>query len=140
VNEEGGVEYMEWSSDSKRILFTISVRSAVWVVDADGSNLRHFTPINSQIFFMSWSPDCTTIAFTRSGGEIALMNSDGTNERALSPSSPVKGIPHWAPDGTEIAYGGYGGSFGDVLVTSLDGTTTRTIAHGSRLITYFRRS
>ena len=64
---------------------------------------------------LAWSPDGTTVAFTRvpGGGEtntsntsIWLADADGTDERRLTGDYLVlQGIgPVWSPDGRSIAY------------------------------------
>ena len=83
---------------------------------------------------LTWSPDGTTVAFTRvpGGGEtntsntsIWLADADGTDERPLTGNYLVlQGIgPVWSPDGGSIAYNrslGFGESSEVVLVTIAD--------------------
>lgn len=73
-----------FSPDGERILFTRSgrsVRPAVYVIRADGSELRRLADGNRA----TWSGDGKQIAFERLRGrmDIYLMNADGTGQRKL---------------------------------------------------------
>jgi dipeptidyl aminopeptidase/acylaminoacyl peptidase len=70
-------------SPSGRIAF--DNHDDVWVIDADGTDLRQLTSSPGHDFDPSWSPDGAQIAFRseRSGDtEIWLMNSDGDGAAA----------------------------------------------------------
>ena len=106
--------------------------AALWVMNADGSQLRQLTPTSGAHgdYFPSWSPDGQRIAFQRintaasrigivaaSGGQIGFYEFDG---RAYSPA--------WSPDGRWIAFSGLTGSELDIHVREADGTQVRRIA------------
>ena len=123
-----------WSPDGTRLAFT-SYRggsAALWVMNADGSQLRQLTPTNGAHgdYFPTWSPDGQRIAFQRinaaqsrigliaaAGGAIGFYEFDG---RAYSPA--------WSPDGRWIAFSALVGSEIDIHVREADGTTVRRIA------------
>ncbi len=50
-----------------------------------------------------WSPDRSTVAFTRSG-EIWLMNADGSNQRRIAAGGVTGGNATFSSDGTKIAF------------------------------------
>jgi dipeptidyl aminopeptidase/acylaminoacyl peptidase len=88
------------------IVFQTASGGPIFVVDSDGSNLRHLTSgIDPAL-----SPDGQHVAFTRwegSGhgafGSLWVINIDGSGERMVlsdvrQPKSPV-----WSPDGKQIA-------------------------------------
>ena len=59
------------------------------------------------------SPDGTTIAFTRIGGNggVYLINSDGSNERQIFGSQEQLMSPKWSPDGKWIVFSRSNGSY-----------------------------
>jgi Tol biopolymer transport system component len=51
----------------------------------------------------AWSPDGSTIAFTRDGA-LALISPEGAGLRGLATPASMVEEPAWAPDGTELAF------------------------------------
>ncbi|MBI4872841.1 MAG: PD40 domain-containing protein [Candidatus Riflebacteria bacterium] len=88
-----------------------SGRVAIWVGNADGSNLRQLTDPSSGIndYDPSWSPDGTELLFSREPGypcQIWLMRADGSGQHALTNRSahPEQSYSaSWSPDGGKIA-------------------------------------
>jgi Tol biopolymer transport system component len=77
------VRSAEWSPDGTRI--ALSMRDAVWIVNADGSGLHRLRQSASD---PSWTPDGRYLVFTASGAgatgpELRRMDADGRNEIAL---------------------------------------------------------
>jgi Tol biopolymer transport system component len=80
----------------------------VWVMDADGSNLRNLTGHTdcTRSGAPAWSPDGTQLVFQsyRRGNErslyVIVIDADGTDEQLIIASSewgPV-GFPDWQPE------------------------------------------
>ena len=101
--------------------------SEIYVMDADGKNLRRLTNHPAADFHPSWSPDGKKIAFTsyRNGGKIQIfgMDSDGQNPVRLT-NDVWDQNPDWSPDGQTIAFTGYkdagGGAAWDIDIYTMD--------------------
>jgi Tol biopolymer transport system component len=92
-------------SSGSRLVFTSASGGALYVVDADGSNLRQ---IAGGVIDPAVSPDGQQVAFTRwdgaEFGALHVMNIDGTGERAVIGESRQAKSPTWSPDGREIVF------------------------------------
>jgi hypothetical protein len=124
-----------WSPDGRTIAFegriaarsteSRSHRSAVYVVDVDGSDRRTLSTrplVAYDAFGLSWSPDGRYLAFVGlpDGSSIPLTNpdaplgdpqtdvfviaADGTGERNITRSATFETRPGWSPDGSRLAY------------------------------------
>jgi Tol biopolymer transport system component len=84
-----------------RFVFQVGSGGDIYVVNADGTDLRHLTKGMDP----SWSPDGRQVIFVRwtEPWGIYLINADGSNERLLF-SSNVARSPVFSPDGSEIAF------------------------------------
>jgi Tol biopolymer transport system component len=95
-----------WSPDGTRIAFSsnASGTTRLWVINADGSNLRQVLPSSfpSNERNPVWAPDTTgfiaVVSSTAAGTGIAFVRADGTDFKhiaiAAGPENPV-----WLPDG-----------------------------------------
>ncbi len=75
----------QFSPDGSQIVFakwgySLGSQSEIWVIDADGTNLRRITT-GYYDFNPVWSPDGTEILFERSGypDNLYIVNADGSN-------------------------------------------------------------
>lgn len=110
-------ERPRWSSNSKQIVFSrldkFANGSAVFIVDADGRNLRQLSSASLPARLADWSPDGSRIVFTslvnkivRVAGDNVLqttqdvytMRPDGTDLRRLTTDGNSIGAT-WTPDG-----------------------------------------
>jgi TolB protein len=108
----------QWSPDGTRIAVTIlniSAKprngSAIYVLDADGSNLRRITPMRLNAGNPDWSPDGKRIVFNSSyeaqaAVEIYTVRPDGSRLRRLRREGKrsYSFDPVWSPDGGRIAH------------------------------------
>jgi Tol biopolymer transport system component len=129
-----------WSPDGSRIAF-IGTRPAPWnkdvyVIDADGTDLRRITRGPSQDWNPEWSPDGKQLVFVRhpaSDAEFAnsvdvwVVPVAGGTPTRLTNDPGWNGDPTWAPDGGRIAYvGGHDGST-RILIMDADGSHKHAI-------------
>ena len=114
-----------WSPEGSKLAFTrltfrrLEPRSAVWVMNSDGSGQRMLVRDASS---PAWSPDGQRLAFVRDAGgrrkcnedddesdcpahgDIYVMRSDGSGETRVTRNSADDELPTWSPDGTQIAF------------------------------------
>ena len=88
-----------WAPDGARITFVVedvdgSGRSAVYVVNRDGSKLRRITQWTLATGAPAWSPDGEWIAFHREGG-LYLARPDGTGLQRVPGSQAKDTSPAW---------------------------------------------
>jgi Tol biopolymer transport system component len=108
--------------------------SALWAMNADGSDRRQLTSGMHGDLGPLVSPDGSRIAFTRgSPGRVYVMDADGGNVTALNANDPSGWSTSpvtWLPDGNQIAI--QFGSGGRVDVIGADGTGRRILANDGR--------
>jgi TolB protein len=98
-----------WSPDGKTLAFA-SLRDGIqkiYVMDANGNNLRRLTDTVRVEAQPSWSPDGTRIAFVSGDNvttQIYIMNSDGTEVTKVTNGPGFNENPTWSPDGTMLAF------------------------------------
>jgi Tol biopolymer transport system component len=108
---------IDYSPDGTKIVFGrvdpedhhCTTRSALYVVNTDGSGLHRITPWGFCDDDGSWSPDGTMIAFASGKrlGKIYVVHPDGTGLMQIPiPVSGMSGLGDvsWSPDGTKMAF------------------------------------
>lgn len=146
------VEYPAWSPDGTQIAFMSQVAEEgsqydVFVMNADGSDVRRLTTTPAEDGWPTWSPDGQSIAFSStrddcsessasdclSTGDIGpfhtlyLMAPDGTNQHRLS--AAFAQIADWSPDGRYLIFEGRSG----LSLASADDSATAVIPLGVAL-------
>jgi TolB protein len=106
-----------WSSDSRRLAFTVAVtinegtgapaQRGIYVMNADGTG-RRLLVVNA--IDPAWSPNGSKIAYVAyrsrvaDGGFVTVANADGTGARRLTASGEDEAQPAWSPGGGQIAF------------------------------------
>jgi len=144
-----------WGPDGKHIAFVGSGKKPIedqsthelYVMNADGSDVRQLTDNDKLDADPSWSPDGGEIVFVQAEGwgteevqmSLRVIDADGSNERILrketkpGPEGPVfLGSPVWSPDGRRIAFTRSifteAGGVPDLYVANSDGSQPRLLA------------
>jgi Tol biopolymer transport system component len=133
-----------WSADGGRIAFEgySDGVSDIYVMDADGSNVRQITDDPAPDIFPRWSPDGSTIAYTNAGtqsgadpqfsvtADIWTVPSSGGEPTRLTTTPGPDSFPDYSPDGTQIAFH----HDGDLWVMRSDGRRQERVL-GSEVFT-----
>ncbi len=106
----------------------------IYVMDADGKNLRRLTNNPAADEWPSWSPEGKQIAFTsnRDGnGEIYVMDADGTDIRRLTNNPAYDWFPVWSPDGMQIAFVSDREGNNEIYIMDPDGSNQRRLTNSA---------
>ncbi len=140
------------SPDGTKIAFT-SYRDGnheIYVMNADGKNLKNLTLHLDDDTWPAWSPDGRKIAFwsRQVAGEIPIlsdifvMDADGANRTNITQNPRASNrTPSWSPDGSKIAYAAvrnvdrvdFWNSALDIVVMNADGTNPVRLTEDARM-------
>jgi Tol biopolymer transport system component len=113
----------------------------IFIAKSDGTNAHRLTTsfATTEGFDTEsqWSPDGTTIAFTRVKNErkaaIFTIRTDGTQLTQLTPYKLDAASPDWSPDGTTIVFNTYwdspGGKSADLVTMPASGGKRTALTH-----------
>ncbi len=107
----------QFSPDAREIVFVRQVSdlgdnklySTLWLMDADGNNLRPLTHGKLNDRQPRWSPDGQRIAFISGRSEqskLWVLDRRGGEAWEIKTDVAVNSAPVWSPDGTQIAFSG----------------------------------
>ena len=108
-----------WSPDGSRIAFDVRTPEAsnVWVIDAEGSNMRQITDLPGYAGTPAWSPDGSLIAFGAGDadvGELHVTTPDGAGIRQVTTDRRQAWWPAWRGNGAELVYSSSSGFGADI--------------------------
>lgn len=116
---QGDDSFPAWSWDGTKIAFSstrddpacgasgLFCKNEIYVMNADGSDVRRITLNAADDYYPTWAPDGRRLAFVseRDGrAQIYAMNIDGSNVVRITSSAGNDTWPAWGPDGARIAY------------------------------------
>lgn len=124
-----------WSPDGKLIAFDAERDGArnLYVMDADGRNVKQVTRDRAGNWKPGWSPDGKMLVFTRNvpGGtmEVCKINIDGSGLVNLTNHPAADTDPAWSPDGKKIAFASFREGKGyRLFVMDADGTNVQMLS------------
>ena len=148
----GDERYPSYSPDGTQIAFRGDLDLAepsgdeeIYVMNADGTNVRQLTSNGDFDSAPAWSPDGTKIAFEKAAAgtfvpgvpaepgkeaeekDIYVMRADGTHVRRLTDSPGLDEGPVWSPDATKIAFSSDRHGQQEIYVMDADGSNPRRL-------------
>ncbi|MFC2066229.1 hypothetical protein ACFLUO_04100 [Chloroflexota bacterium] len=109
----------------------------IYVMDADGTNVKQLTNDSAIETTPDWSPNGKEIAFSLGpvyNRDIYVMDADGTNVRLLIAGTRSEEYPVWSPNGKEIAFVcNLGGGDREICVMDADGTNVRNLTDNNAI-------
>lgn len=131
-----GIAAFAWSPDGSQLVVSADRGSNLYVVAADGGNVRALT---GNVGFAitqapSWSPDGKRIAYVGNAEQnydVFLINADGTGAARLTNTRGIYRDLAWSPDGAKIAYASGPDYFSTHIFTMrADGTAPAQLTAG----------
>jgi Tol biopolymer transport system component len=134
---QGPVSPPRYSPDGTRLSFfdtkegvSPSGSGALFVMRADGTDLRRITPWGYAFDDHDWSPDGEWIVFQRPYGQLYLVHPDGSGLHRIPIQLPAGagGLnPTWSPDGKWIVFSLQRDERAEIHVLRPDGTDLRKV-------------
>jgi Tol biopolymer transport system component len=129
----------QWSPDGTRIAFASNREdedgwSSIYVMDADGIDVRRLTPVGSRDYMPIWSPDGKKIAFMSSrdgNAEVYVMGPDGSDLQRLTDNDAFDAAYFWSLDSRRLVFSSTrDDDVAMIYIMESDGSDVRTIGTG----------
>jgi Tol biopolymer transport system component len=109
--ENGVFMNPRWSPDGKTIAFTADHYNGLWLMNADGTNVRLLTADEGAGFGYEWSPAGDLILARpvinenrRRFHQVKVYDTrNGSYEILVDQTRSLNGLPKWTPDGAQVA-------------------------------------
>ncbi len=135
------------SPDGSKIAFSSERggRPMIYVMNADGSNVKRLTYKGVYNSSPSWSPDGNKIAFAGqndSNFDIYVMDADGSNLRRVTSALKLNGKPahnedpSFSPDSRYIVYTSNRTGKNQIFISTVDGSEERRVTNDTK--NYYR--
>ena len=98
---------------------------ALFVMNADGTDLVRITPPGYLFDLPAWSPDGRWIVFQKPYGQLFVVHPDGTDLHQVPVKLPAGSgaqDPTWSPDGSTIVFTVLEGDRSGIYTVNVDGT------------------
>ncbi|MGB0911610.1 MAG: Tol-Pal system beta propeller repeat protein TolB, partial [Nitrospirales bacterium] len=109
-------------------------RPQVYIMDADGSNVRRLTYEGDYNAAPTWSPHGDWIAFVcRISGEgfkLCRMTPDGKQLVQITSGRSIDDSPSWAPNGRHLVFSSIRGGKSHIYIINSDGTGLEQVTSG----------
>ena len=109
---------------------------ALFVMSADGGNVRRLTPDLPPVSHPSWSADGQRIAFNAgspTASDIYLIDRDGSGLTQVTRNAHANFYPTWSPDGSRLAFSSNRDGDWDIYVMNADGSRVRQLVDSAGL-------
>ncbi|WP_432430682.1 TolB family protein [Salinilacustrithrix flava] len=141
---DDGANAGAWSPDGSEIVFTAATErdgpSDIFVMAADGSDVRQVTDTDIDEARPDWSPDGTSIVFDADDGdgdtEIFVIGVDGSGLRQLTDNDTDDDFARWSHDGEAIAFTSDRDGNSEIYVMAADGSSQSNISADPALDIY----
>jgi TolB protein len=126
-----------WSPTGQELAFTSNRLGTpqVFVMDADGLNVRRLTKVGNYNDAPAWNPskEFAEIAYTsrlEGGFEVAVVKLGSEEVRQITTGRGSCEYPTWAPNGRHLAFSCNRGGTWQITVSNRDGSAVQALASG----------
>lgn len=118
-----------WSSEGMLVMgesFTLAGTYRIYIIDANGQNIKTVLNYSAQNTFPEWSPDKSRIAFSSNREKIYIITLKDGYIRPANCGDHVLALDwsSWSPDGSQIAFSAYVRNVAQIFVCNLSTGST----------------